>query len=195
LRGFCARDGFVVIADREGKQHELRWPSGKTLIALYNARRPAHWPEAETVGGTRLEKANRYVRMFPEITWWRRVFDEAHESPFLSGKTKPGAGHEHFTPDFDWLTSKGQKDQVENCLKVHDRKYRRKIAPSSLTGPSSPRLPIQPTADDEAAIREAQASLPWRSRSPARTAHPVDEARDHHELQSAAREQARSIGA
>lgn len=186
-----APDVVVVVTDREGQEHQLQWPSGKTLVALFNARRPAHLAEVETLAGTRLEKANRYARMFPFV-WWQEVFAQYDESNFLSGRTRPSPGHEHFTPDFDWLLSKG-RDQIENCMKVHDGRYRRRGAAAAPTAASPARTFAPLTETDEAAIREAQSKLPWRA--PARQRVEVDEEREHEELRRGARDQARGIGA
>lgn len=100
----------------------MEWPSPQALADLYNARTPDNVPSVKTLKGGRLEKAKRYLRIFPDQTWWEEVFAMYHRSAFLSGKVQPSNGHGHFHPDFDWLLSKG-KDGSDNCAKVHDGRY------------------------------------------------------------------------
>ena len=59
------------------------------------------------------------------------MYAEYHQSTFLQG-LRAQAGHERFKADFDWLLSQG-KDGIENCVKVHDGKYR-DTTPEGPTG-------------------------------------------------------------
>lgn len=93
------------------------------LIDLYNELAPDNVPAVATRSPERLRKARQYLAKFPQETFWRAVFAQYRKSDFLCGRTAKRPGHETFTPDFDWLLSKG-KDGTENAVKVHDGRYR-----------------------------------------------------------------------
>jgi hypothetical protein len=98
------------------------WPSPLALIRLYNDTVPPGHPTVQQPSQARLEKARRYLKQFPERSFWERVFGEIERSQFLRGK-RPKPGHERFRADFDWLLTKG-KDGTENAVKVFEGKYR-----------------------------------------------------------------------
>jgi hypothetical protein len=98
------------------------WPSPEALVAKYNARTPPCVPKVRTLSPARRQNAHRYMELFPSEAFWDDVFEEYHCSTFLQG-LRAQAGHERFKADFDWLLSQGQ-DGIENCVKVHDGKYR-----------------------------------------------------------------------
>jgi hypothetical protein len=72
----------------------------------------------------RRAKARKYLHDFPEEKFWVGVFTEIRLSSLLQG-LRPSPGHEGFRGTFDWLLTKG-KDGTENCVKVHEGKYRDK---------------------------------------------------------------------
>lgn len=98
------------------------WGTPEELAALFNESTPDNVPSVRILRGKRREKALRYLRLFPERSFWEEVFAQYRRSKWLQGLTPPRDGHESFTPDFDWLLSVG-KDGSENVLKVHDGKY------------------------------------------------------------------------
>ena len=99
------------------------WGNPEALAHLYNTGTPDNVPAVESLSVKRRELALKALKQFPERAWWTEVFEEYMRSRFLSGKTKPGLGHENFRPDFDWLLANGPKG-VENCVRVHDGNYR-----------------------------------------------------------------------
>ena len=101
---------------------EAVWGCPEALALKYNRETPNNCPAVTTLSRGRRDKATRYLRLFPDESWWTAVFQQYHRSRFLSGKSQPGDGHKSFQPDFDWLLSAG-KDGVENCVKVHDGRY------------------------------------------------------------------------
>lgn len=96
--------------------------SPEDLIDLYNRNTPDNCPAVKTLSPSRRVKARKYLAMFPERPWWEAVFSQYKRSKFLQGVSGRSNGHEGFTPDFDWLLSKG-KDGTENCVKVYDGRY------------------------------------------------------------------------
>lgn len=99
------------------------WPSPEALFLKYNREATDNCPAITTVSRSRIEKAKRYLLMFPDEQWWTATFAQYHRSKFLNGTAERNNGHKGFTPDLDWLLSVG-KDQVENAVKVHDGRYR-----------------------------------------------------------------------
>jgi len=99
------------------------WGSPEALAALYNAEGPDNIPAVETLSSKRRERASRLLREFPSKDWWLEVFREYNRSNFLRGRTKPGDGHAHFRPDFDWLLATNRAG-VENAVRVHDGVFR-----------------------------------------------------------------------
>ena len=98
------------------------WPSAHALAYLYNTLTPDNVPAVETLSPRRVQKAAALLAQFPDQAWWREVFKEYHRSKFLSGKRKPGLGHENFKADFDWLIS-SNRGGIENAVRVHDGFY------------------------------------------------------------------------
>ena len=98
------------------------WPSPEALVALYNRLAPEGHPQVGSLSPGRKHKAKQYLAVFPEQSFWVRVFSEIRHSSFLRGLNN-GDGHKHFRGDFDWLLTKG-KDQTENVVKVAEGKYR-----------------------------------------------------------------------
>lgn len=99
------------------------WPSPHALAYLYNSLTPDNVPAVETMSRKRIERAASLLSQFPARDWWHEVFKEYHRSKFLSGKRKPGPGHENFKPDFDWLISRNRAG-IENVVRVHDGFFR-----------------------------------------------------------------------
>jgi hypothetical protein len=108
---------------REIPKEGVPWSSRFCLIQKYNRESPDNVPTVTSISKTRLLREQAFLRQFPDEAWWTQTFLQYHRSRFLSGKSPPGNGHGSFKPDFDWLLSKG-KDGVENCVKVHDGRYR-----------------------------------------------------------------------
>jgi hypothetical protein len=108
--------GAVVDSSLNG------WGTPEALVALYNTATPAEFPSVETLSDARRKKLKQYLSQFPAREFWVQVFEECHASPFLRG-LRPSKGHETFCGSLDWLLSKGQQDQVENCVKVREGKY------------------------------------------------------------------------
>jgi len=104
-----------------GDSKQFEWPSVRKLVELYNLLTPEECPSVDTISPSRIDKAKKYLKMFPQEEFWRDVFKQIHKSRFLRGMVKNN-GHESFIADFDWLLSKG-KDQTENVVKVHDGRY------------------------------------------------------------------------
>ena len=92
------------------------------LVERYNSRTPDECPAINTISPARRDKAKRYIKMFPEETFWIEAFDEIHKSKFLRGM-KGSPGHEGFVANLDWLLAKG-KDGTENVVKVAEGRYR-----------------------------------------------------------------------
>lgn len=99
------------------------WPSEERLVQKFHAIVPSHIPRWQIISPVRQKKLKEYLRLFPLETFWDETLAEYAESDFLSGREPPKSGHSSFKPDLDWLLSKG-KDGLENCIKVHDGKYR-----------------------------------------------------------------------
>ncbi len=97
--------------------------TAEALVDLYNRLTPDNCPAVKTLSPSRRMKARKYLAMFPKREWWEAVFEQYRHSRFLQGLGTKTNGHESFTPDFDWLLSRG-KDGTENCVKVHDGRYR-----------------------------------------------------------------------
>jgi hypothetical protein len=101
----------------------------KDLQALYNQKAPEYLPRAETLNDQRKKAARKYLGLYPDRAWWDVVFDQYEHSRFLAGLNR-GNGHGSFLPDFDFLLRVG-KDKIDNCVKVHDGKYRDSTTPLS----------------------------------------------------------------
>mgnify|MGYP001593859862 CR=1 FL=1 len=103
------------------------WPSPEALVAKYNHETPKECPAVKALPNGRLlsagrmQKAKKYLGLFPQEEFWSQVFAQVHKSKFLRG-LKPSLGHEHFAFDFDWMLSCG-KNGAENCVKVREGKY------------------------------------------------------------------------
>lgn len=114
-------------SDRIGSEgSDLHTPPRLTpeeLVEMYNTLTPDNCPAVKTLSPGRKAKCRKYLAMFPDASFWKEVFGQYHKSRFLAGLTAKVPGHEGFTPDFDWLLSRG-RDGVENCVKVRDGKYR-----------------------------------------------------------------------
>ena len=119
-RGGEGEGNSKMKVNLDGKEYD--WPSPVALIALYNEESADELPAVEEMSPARVEKANKYLKMFPPLEFWREVFAETKRSMFLRG-LKMSPGHEKFRGGFDWLLSKG-KDGTENCVKVKEGKYR-----------------------------------------------------------------------
>jgi hypothetical protein len=100
-----------------------QWPSPESLQALYNEQAPEYLPRVTTLNDQRRAKAKTYLARYPQKSWWEEVFAEYRLSRFLLGMERSN-GHENFKPDFDWLLSAGRGGKLDNCVKVHDGKYR-----------------------------------------------------------------------
>lgn len=98
------------------------WGTPDALVALYNTATPDECPSVEKFTIERRKKAKIYLSQFPDKQFWIETFEQIRSSPFLRG-LNPKPGHETFVASFDWLLSKGSKDQVENCVKVYEGKY------------------------------------------------------------------------
>lgn len=100
------------------------WPSPEALAALYNEQTPDECLAVGKLTPGRIKKANKYLAMFPNQSFWQEVFAEIHRSRFLRGlNNRLGSGHENFRASFDWLLTVG-KDGTENCVKVSEGRYR-----------------------------------------------------------------------
>jgi hypothetical protein len=126
------------ITDREKEENLLCPPPQKTdappspeeapltpeiLMELYNATIPPGHPRIDVLSNARRKKAKEYIQQFPDRCFWEQVFGEIAKSPMLQGK-RPNPGHEKFVAGFDWFFQKGSKDQIENCVKTHEGRYR-----------------------------------------------------------------------
>src|SRR5215467_1100046 len=98
------------------------WPSPEALVALYHEWAPPGHPRVTTLTPGRRKKASKYLRAFPEASFWRDAFAEIGRSALLQGRRR-SPGHEHFVANFDWLLTTG-KDGTENVAKVAEGKYR-----------------------------------------------------------------------
>jgi hypothetical protein len=101
---------------------QYAWPSPEALVDKFNTFTPASVQKVRVLSPARRQKAQRALTLFPAETFWDDVCAEYYRSTFLQG-LRAQAGHERFRADFDWLLSRGQ-DGIENCVKVHDGKYR-----------------------------------------------------------------------
>ena len=111
----------------EKKQPELPVAgklSATALIERYNSETPDSCPSVDKITPARIKKAEQYLKIFPDESFWTDVFKEYHKSKFLSCMLPAKEGHVGFKPDFDWLLSKGKADQIENVVKVYEGKYR-----------------------------------------------------------------------
>jgi hypothetical protein len=104
------------------KDEPAVWPSPEALVALFNAETPPSVPNIRTLSPARRKKAGHVLTLFPNAEFWHQVMAEYHISNFLQG-LQPSIGHERLRADFDWLMSRG-KDGMENCVKVHEGRYR-----------------------------------------------------------------------
>lgn len=115
----------------EIKTKTIMGMSAEDLVQLYNELTPDDHPKIQTLSDARRKKAQRYLKQFPDRTFWETVFSEVGASPFLTGKV----GSKNYPAKkrgFDWLLQVGH-DNVENCLKVFEGKYRDKQGASSIT--------------------------------------------------------------
>ncbi len=132
------QEGTITEEGKEGKKERKKkvpcppqaggppiWPSPESLALKYNQETPDNLPavSVDRMKGARREATVRILRLFPDVEFWTRVFQHYHHSRFLRGLTPKQNGHDSFKADFDWLISRG-KDRIENCLKVHDGRYR-----------------------------------------------------------------------
>lgn len=101
---------------------QASWPAPEALFLKFNSETPDNCPAINSVSEGRIKKAKTYIAMFPDEEWWTATFRQYHRSRFLRGEANDN-GHKHFTPDIDWLLSRGQ-DGTENAVKVHDGRYR-----------------------------------------------------------------------
>ena len=106
------------------KDKDYHWPSPEALIALYNSEAAEELPAVSVISPGRVKKAKEYLTKFPSVEFWKEVFEETKLSPFLRGLKKNGRGHDHFKASFDWLLTKGTTDQIENCVKTSEGRYR-----------------------------------------------------------------------
>ena len=122
----CLREARVEIEKREASNTSHlksdEWGSATQLFELYNTLTPDECPAIITYSPARIDKAKKYLRLFPKKEFWEEVFGEVHKSEFLRG-LKNSNGHEGFICNFDWLLTKG-KDGTENCVKVNEGRYR-----------------------------------------------------------------------
>lgn len=102
---------------------EKIWPSAEALVQLFNEKTPKEVPTVMKLSPGRRQKANQYLKVFPEKEFWLKAFEEYHKSSFLRGINGRKPGHENFEANFDWLLTKG-KDGTENCVKVWEGRYR-----------------------------------------------------------------------
>jgi hypothetical protein len=101
---------------------EPQWPSPLALQKLYNDKKPDECPLSETLSPARSEKLAKYLRSFPKLEWWEHVFSNMHKSLFLRGLIN-SPNRNPIARGLDWLIQKGQKDEIENCVKVYEGKY------------------------------------------------------------------------
>jgi hypothetical protein len=99
------------------------WGTPQDLVKLWNDHAPPGLPRVGVLSEARRKRLASYLRQFPDRQFWRDVIAEYPQSGFLLGH-RNGPGHEHFKADLDWLCSKGKNDNVENCVKVREKKYR-----------------------------------------------------------------------
>lgn len=126
-----ANSGEVNRAHAPGGETSLPTPTNNSrpkpleIVDLWNRVVPEHHPRVkkDNITPGRIDKIQKYLRIFPDMTWWEQTFLEIGQSLFLQGK-KPTPGHENFVAEFDWFFVKGKHDGVENCQKVHEGKYR-----------------------------------------------------------------------
>ena len=113
--------GIVQVPEHLNGQ---AWGTPLALAALWNELSPQDCLNVTTLTPARLDKARRYLRMFPEQDWWREAFGEVGLSKFLRGlENNPNGGHKNFRASFDWFLQKGQ-DGTENCIKAFEGRYR-----------------------------------------------------------------------
>lgn len=96
------------------------WGKPEGLLALYNELTPEDHPKVKRLSPGRAHKARAYLKIFPEKSFWVRVFSEIRFSTFLC---RGSPGSPNFRADFDWLLTKG-RDGSENAVKVSEGKYR-----------------------------------------------------------------------
>jgi len=126
------------------------WPSSQMLMHLYNALAPGHLPRVTTLNPQRDKRARYLLKVYPEQAWWEDVFSlEYPQSRFLMGKVK-GNGHGNFLPDFDWILGKDEKGQ-DNCVKVHDGRYRDPQTEKPNGKTVQPDVPSDPPCSPEVA--------------------------------------------
>lgn len=102
---------------------QVEWGISCCLILKYNKETPDNVPTVRSLSTARLKREREFLTMFPDEQWWSVTFQQYKRSKFLQGIVQSDNGHKSFKPDFDWLLSKG-KDGIENCVKVHDGRYR-----------------------------------------------------------------------
>lgn len=135
------------------------------LIQLYNALIPPGHPRVVTLSKSRLQNAQRALKKFPDMLFWRQTILEIGQSTLLQGKAN-NSEHPNFVGDFDWLMRLGFKDHVENYVKVSEGKYRDKhvagMHPSTRAAVQSAQVAYerheakfnQPLTAEQAARRE-----------------------------------------
>jgi hypothetical protein len=103
---------------------DLPWPDPYSLMALYQVRKPETWAAIQLVSEARLAKCRQYLAQFPSRDLWEAIFAQLHQSAFLLGEGPHDLGDG--LRNLDWLLQKGQKDGLENCLKVAEGRYRQR---------------------------------------------------------------------
>jgi hypothetical protein len=100
------------------------WGTPLALAALWNEISPPECLNVVALTPARIEKARKYLKMFPDQPWWREAFAEVALSRFLRGlDNNPNGGHKNFRATFDWFLQRGQ-DNTENCVKAYEGRYR-----------------------------------------------------------------------
>ena len=103
------------------------WPSVEAFIALYNELAPDECPAAKTTAGGRRITIQGYLQKFPDRTWWEETFRQIRRSRLLRGLVppkEPRNGRAPWVCDLDWLLTQKKGEASENCVKVHDGRYR-----------------------------------------------------------------------
>lgn len=111
--------------DAEGQANDpaASWGTPEALMALYNAETADELPAAAILSPGRRKKAEMYLKMFPDIEFWRQAFRESRRSKFLRGECASPDGHS-WRATFDWYLSRGKADGTENVVKTHEGHYR-----------------------------------------------------------------------
>ena len=112
------------VGSGEGESEGENWGSPRALIVLYNEKAPDEWAAVEQISDARIAKAKKYLAQFPKKEFWEEVFAEIHKSQWLRGLSHSNGREAFRNRNLDWLMSKGKGDQVENCVKVSEGRYR-----------------------------------------------------------------------